>query len=65
MSPIHICGKYGGVVGFRQDRGEEEELLEDLKGNLMGLTMVIPIFHLEDIPRHMQRHSIGVVEGFR
>ena len=45
-------------------RSKDEEDLGDLEENLQNLTLGIPDVATDMIPRHYQRHTVGVSEWF-
>jgi hypothetical protein len=49
-----------GEIGAVASRGLAPEDLEEIKHNLEGLTMDIPDFIVDELPRRYQRHNVGV-----
>jgi hypothetical protein len=37
--------------------------LHEVERNLRGLTMGVPSMRLQDVPLHLQRHTVGVPES--
>ena len=74
MSPLQRCGHELVVPERGRDRRPEVgssshnkdwELLEDVAKELEYLTTDIDAPHIDDLPRRMQRHVVGVGEQFR
>jgi len=74
MPPLHCRGHELMVQDRPQGRrpevrpssyDDDQELLEYVAKNLEYLTTVIDALHLDDLPRHTQRHVVGVGERFR
>jgi hypothetical protein len=55
-SPIQIHGDIGAVVG----RGVAVGDIEDIKYNLEGFTIKIHDITVDELPRHYQRHTVGM-----
>jgi hypothetical protein len=53
-SPIQKRGERGAVAGVAAAD------FKTIEQNLDGLTMNIPDASIDDIPRHYQRHTVGV-----
>lgn len=49
----------GGAQG-----GDDDEILDNLEEGLMRMTFAISVTHLDHIPLHMQRHTVGVGSHF-
>jgi hypothetical protein len=57
------------TLGRRGDVQEAAEVdvrvggLCEVERNLRGLTMGVPSMRIQDVPLHIQRHTVGVPEG--
>ena len=49
--------------GSRVDREAEAGGIRDIEANLAAMTMGIPDTSMEDVPYHLQRHTVGVPES--
>ena len=49
--------------GSRVNREAEARGIHDIEANLAALTMGIPDTSMEEVPYHLQRHTVGVPES--
>ena len=49
--------------GSRVNREAEAGGIRDIEANLAALTMGIPDTSMEEVPYHLQRHTVGVPES--
>ena len=61
MSPIT---RRAGTRDMMVYHSKAEEELEDLEENLQHLIVGIPDVTIDDLPRHYQRHNVGVSGWF-
>jgi len=59
---ILILGRHGGAL-VAADLGAPVIGLREVERNLQGLTMGISPLQRQEVPLHLQRHTVGVPES--
>lgn len=62
MSPLHR--QAGNEGEAKEDTSESARRLREVQSNLEGLTMGVSPMRMDDIPLHLQRHTVGVPSRF-